>query len=371
VIATIIIAAAIAVIALIVNLREAAAAFLVAYVSVVSVVLGTLALTLIAHLTTATWFRPFRARAERVIDTLPALAAVGVLLPIAAPTLYPWSGAPSPARAYLNTPFFIARWITYWAAWIGIGAALRRARRLYAVDVDRANARFRRVACVGLIVLAVTMTFASFDWMMSLSTGWQSTIYGLYWFAGGLLSGLALLAILAATAGESSEWITPSDDDVHAVGKLLTTFVLFWLYTGFSQYIVIWSGDLPNEVTWYVPRTHGGWGYVAAVLVLGNFALPFLLLLFRPIKRSRAALAAIGALLLALHYVDMFWVVMPGLVAVRWWTVLVGIALLTLVSVATWGLVVSRRRRPRAQTLQTHGSEPAAGLIGGADRLGA
>src|SRR5581483_5465432 len=145
---------------------------------------------------------------------------------------------------------------------------------------------------------AITMTFAAFDWMMSLTPDWLSTIYGVYWFAGGLVGALALLALMVGYAPAGVEWPAVSDDELHSLGKLLLTFVLFWLYCGFSQYIVIWSGDLPNEVTWYIPRTHGGWGAIAALLVLGGFAIPFLLLLFVSVKRSRRALGMVAGLLL-------------------------------------------------------------------------
>jgi hypothetical protein len=221
------------------------------------------------------------------------------------------SAAPtSGVGRYLNVPFFVARFIIYWIAWIFIARALR------------STSHVRRVSSIGLIVLGLTMTFAAFDWMMSLTPDWYSTIYGVYWFAGGMVGALALLGLLA-----------PHDpDEVHSLAKLLLTFILFWLYIGFSQYIVIWSGGIPREVTWYVPRTRGGWGGVAVILIFGNFAFPFLALLFRAVKRSRALVAALGVLLLALHYLDTFWVVMPGLAPVNWWTIVLAIAMAVIVS---------------------------------------
>jgi hypothetical protein len=337
-------ALAIVIAAAIVDVHELATAVLVAYAAAVSVVLGTLIVTLIAHLTTATWFRPFRARAELVVGSLPALAAIGAVLLLALPTLYPWFSAESPAHAYLNTPFFLVRWAVYWAAWIGIGELLRATQRMHERgETERAARRFRRVASAGLVVLGVTMTFAAFDWLMSLAPDWQSTIYGLYWFAGGMVGALALLAVLAAADASAPRAPRVSSDEAHALAKLLLTFVLFWLYIGFSQYIVIWSGDLPREVTWYVTRTKGGWGALAGVLVFGNFVLPFLLLLLRPVKRSRRLLGAIGILLLVLHFLDTMWMVMPGVQAMRWWTVLVSAAAAVLVCAALLGAIALRR----------------------------
>jgi hypothetical protein len=339
-----IVSAAIVIIGAIVDVHELALAFLVAYAAVVSTVLGTLTLTLIAHLTTATWFRPFRPHAELVIASLPALSAIGLLLLLAVPTLYPWFGSASPLHTYLNVPFFVARWVLYWVVWIGTAELLRATRRMHERgDVSGANRRFRRIASGGLIAVAVTMTFAAFDWMMSLTPEWQSSIYGVYWFAGGILSAVALLAVMAHVAGRADPRAQPAVRDVHALGKLMTTFVLFWLYIGFSQYIVIWSADVPREVTWYVARSNVGWGAVALVLVAGNFVAPFLLLLFRSVKRRSAILAAIGGALLALHYLDTLWIVMPGVGPMRWWTVLVNGAAVVLVCAAA--VFATRMRR--------------------------
>ena len=340
--------AIVVVLAFVVNLRELAATFVVAYAALVSVALGTLAMSLIAHLTTATWYGPFRARAHLVIATLPALATMGIVLLLSLPAVYPWMAGGAAAHVYLNAPFFIGRTLVYWAVWIGIGEALLRASR------RGSPASLRRIASGGLVALGITMTFASFDWLMSLTPDWHSTIFGVYWFAGGILAALALLAMLARFGGGVFGWPAPSSDDVHSLGKLLTTFLLFWLYIGFSQYIVIWSGNLPREVTWYVPRTHGGWGYVAGVLVLGGFVFPFLALLFVPVRRSTSALGIIGAVLLGMHYLDTFWIVMPAVVAVRLWTVVVAIAVLALLVVGAWLYMTSSRLTARAQTLRPH-----------------
>jgi hypothetical protein len=131
---------------------------------------------------------------------------------------------------------------------------------------------------------------------------------------------------------------------LQSLGKLLLTFVLFWLYIAFAQYIVIWSGDLPREVTWYVPRTRGAWAGLALVLLLGMFVLPFLALIVRAVKRSGAALAALGALLLVLHWADTYWMVMPDLVGVSWWTVIVAVAMAVIVVEATVVFAAFRTR---------------------------
>jgi hypothetical protein len=337
------VAAAIAIIGVIVSVRQAAAAFLVAYVAAVSAVLGVLAMTMIAHLTTATWFGVMRRRALRMLDALPALAALGILVLLALPVLYRWVGVPQPAGlgVYLNVPFFVVRFLIYWGAWIAIARALQATARIEASgDIARATRRYRRISAAGLVILGFTMTFAAFDWMMSLTPEWFSTIYGVYWFAGAMIGGLSLLAWMAASLGDDGLDVV-GPDHIHAIAKLLLTFILFWLYIGFSQYIVIWSGDIPREVTWYVARVRGGWAGVAIVLLFGTFVFPFLLLLVRAAKRNQRVVAAIGVVLLALHYLDAFWVVMPGLVPVTWWTLVLAAAMLVVV-VAPSAVLASR-----------------------------
>ena len=323
--------------------REASVAFLVSYAAVLSVVLGVLAMTMIAHLTTATWFRPFRPHAMRVIRVLPVLAGFGLVLLFALPVLFSWVYGSEPTSdigRYLNAPFFIVRFVIYWTAWLSIAGALRTTEGVAASgDVAHATERYRRISVVGLMVLGLTMTFASFDWMMSLTPDWSSTIYGVVWFAGGVVGALALLAILARRAATSRA----SADDLDSLGKLLLTFILFWLYTGFAQYIVIWSGGLPREVTWYVARTRGNWGAVAVALLFAGFAFPFLLLLVREARRSFAVVAALGIVLLAVHYLDTLWIVMPGVISPSWWTLVLAIATLVIVLSAVAGPPHHRR----------------------------
>ena len=324
--------------------REASVAFLVAYAAALSVVLGVLAMTMIAHLTAATWFRPFRPIAMRVLRALPALACLGFLLLLALPT-FPWAFEESQISTtdvarYLNPPFFVVRFVIYWAAWLLIARALHRADQLAtSVDVERVAARHRRVSVIGLLTLGLTMTFAAFDWMMSLTPDWSSTIYGVIWFAGGMIGALALLAVLASRSVDQVTY------DFDALGKLLLTFILFWLYTGFAQYIVIWSGGLPREVTWYVARTRGGWGALASVLLFAGFAFPFLLLIVRVIRQSTAFAVAIGVALLVVHYLDTLWIVAPGLISATWWSLVLAIAALAVVLSIVIGTASMHGRR--------------------------
>ena len=349
--------------------RRAAVALLAAHTAAVGVVLGALAMVMIGHLTGATWFVLLRRRAEDVTATLPALAVLFVPLLLAVRVLYPWAGpagalAPSvraavgAKRAYLDVPFFVVRAVAYWVTWVALAELLRRASLRQDAAPDDASARalarrMRVVSAAGLPALALTLTFAAFDWMMSLSPTWSSTLYGVYAFAGDGVGALALLALAARTS--------LGVEQRHALAKLLFTFVLFWAYVAYSQYVVVWSGDLPHEVLWYVARLRGGWRALAALLVAGHFVLPALLLLLRAVKRSAFALAAVGAWLLAMHYVDVYWLLLPelspGRLAVHW---LDAAALALVVGVTTTAAAWRRADTPAVPARDPRLAEAAA-----------
>jgi hypothetical protein len=287
-----------------------------------------MAMMMIAQLTTATWFGAFRNLARRVLSSLPVLAVFGVVPVAVSISREASSPVPGSAHALYMAPWFVVlRAVVYWGSWLAIGHGLR------------SSSHSPRLAAGGLVALAITLTWASFDWMMSLSDGWYSTVYGVYWFAGGVIGALALLALLARSAGG----VAVSRERWLALGSLLLTFVLFWAYIGFAQYIVIWSGDIPREVIWYVVRARGAWGGVALLLLLGAGAIPFLILLFGRTRRNGGALTALGVPLLAFHYVDTYWLVMPNLVPIDWRTIFFSVfALGAVVLSAT--LVASARR---------------------------
>jgi hypothetical protein len=310
---------------LLLNPRQAYLSYLTAYATGLSLVLGVLILVMIAHLTGAAWFGPLREAANAVIATLPIFAVLFVPVVLGMHLLYPWV-PPHPALSaatresiaakqhWLNVPFFLFRAALYFSVWIGVALMLRH------FEEDR---RRRALSAAALPAVGLSFTFAAFDWMMSLSPDWSSTIYGVYVFAGGFLAALALLAAAAPSAARGGLLVNaPPTESYHALGKLLLTFVIFWLYIGFSQLLIIWIADVPSEVTWYLSRLHGSWAGVAALLLAGNFLAPFLLLLFRRIKRAPAVLATIGAWLLGMHYLDVYWLVMPELhsvsVQVHW-----------------------------------------------------
>ena len=274
--------------------RQAWLSYLAAFAAGLSLALGALILVMICDLTGARWVVPFRPTALAVLGSLPVFGLLFLPLLAARGELYPMpTGAADPRRVWLEPAFFLLRAVLYFAVWIAVATLLRR------WDSDR---RGRVLSAVALPAVGITLTFAAFDWLMSLSPGWVSTIYGVYWFAGGFLAALALLAITADNAAPSA---------VHALGNLLLTFVVFWAYVGFCQYLIIWIGDIPAEVTWYLVRARGSWGDLAVVLLLGQFLVPFLLLLFRSFKLEPRAVAVLGYWLLLIHYLDNYWLILP------------------------------------------------------------
>jgi hypothetical protein len=174
------------------------------------------------------------------------------------------------------------------------------------------------VSIVGIPILALTMTFAAFDWLMARSAEMSSSIYGFYFFAAGMVAALALLAVVGGSAVQNDErgGITP--ENLHAVGKLLVAMLLVWIYIAYAQYLIIWIADLPREIPFYVIRTAGGWRTLGGILLFGHFALPFLLLLPRAGKRSGFFMSVLGSWLLLMHYLNLYWLLMPAGAHTSW-----------------------------------------------------
>jgi hypothetical protein len=303
--------------------------YLAAYAYVASLVLGVLAFSMIGRAMGATWVLAVRRLEEAVIAALPALAVLLVPVLAGMTELYPWT-SPHAAesehlrhllehkRPYLDEPFFIGRSVFYFAAWIAIAELLRRwslaMQGAAPAAAERLEARGRALAAAMLPLLGLTVTFAAFDWLMSLEPEWFSSAYGVYYAAGSFLGGMALLTLLAHAAGQRpllGEELQRFH--FHALGRLLLTFVVFWAYIAFFQALLIYIVDRPEEVTFYLHRISGSWSAVAIALLLGHFVLPFFLLLPRTIKYRSRVLAGIAIWILAMHYLDVYWLVLPQL----------------------------------------------------------
>jgi hypothetical protein len=240
--------------------------------------------------------------------------------------IFPWvdpSGLPEELRKsiehkapYLNPAAFVVRAAVYFALWIVVSHLLRRWSLRQDQEGGLALSRRQRALGAGsLPFLAFTMTFAAFDWMMSLDPRFYSTIFGVYWFAGSFVCAFAVVIIAATVtrADPTGFGHHMNADHFHALGKFLLAFVAFWGYIAFSQFMLIWIANVPEEVPWYILRINGGWRWVGAFLALGHFLVPFFLLLNRAITRDPRRLSWVAAWILFVHWIDLYWLVMPHL----------------------------------------------------------
>jgi hypothetical protein len=303
--------------------ERVAASWLVAFVFFLSIALGCLYFALIHTAMQGAWGVVVRRTAENAAATLPLFALLFVPVVLGLQQLYPWAHPGAAAadgllrgkRPYLNEAFFLARAVFYFAVWSAIALWFRRLSTRQDTTRDPTiAARLRRWSGPLLIPLGLTQTFAAFDWLMSLDPDWYSTIYGVYFFSGSLLAGLAFLAIL--TVGMRRAGLVAgaiSAEHLHDLGKLLFAFTAFWAYIGFSQYFLIWYGNMPEETIYFKQRLEGAWATASAALALGHFAIPFFFLLPRAVKRRPATLTAAAAWLLLMHLLDVYWMIIPSL----------------------------------------------------------
>jgi hypothetical protein len=297
--------------------------WLVAYLFFLSLALGALFFVLIQYAVQGSWGIVVRRVGETVFATIPLLAVLFLPLLFGLDELYTWAVPGASERdallewksPFLNVPFFLIRALIYFTCWSGIALLYYRLSRGQDATGDPAvSARLRRLAGPSLIVLALTTTFASFDWIMSLTPHWFSTMFGVYFFAGAFVGFIALLSVAAAAMRQPGLLDTAiSAEHLHDIGKFLFAFTAFWAYIAFSQFFLIWYANIPEETIWYKARLEGSWQAVSILLLVGHFVAPFFYLMGRAVKRRGATLAAGGAWLLAMHFVDLYWLVMPTL----------------------------------------------------------
>jgi hypothetical protein len=251
---------------------------------------------------------------------------------------------------YLNVPFFIGRTILYFAVWIVVAGLLDKWSRQQDQRAEpSADWRFRLLSAPGLVLYGLTITFASIDWVMSLEPFWYSTMYPVLFAAGQLLAGIAfaiVVVVLLASEPPLSGVIKPAH--LNDLGNLLLAFVMFWAYMSISQFLLIWTGNLQEEIPWYLHRSREGWGWLAGALALLHFAVPFLLLLSRDIKRNRRALAAVALGLLVMRFLDLFWWIEPAYPhdhQYAWWLLDLA-AMIGLGGLWTWWFIRQLKSRP-------------------------
>ncbi|MBL9079299.1 MAG: hypothetical protein JNL08_17490 [Planctomycetes bacterium] len=309
--------------------------YLVGYMGVLGICLGALFFTMLQHITRAGWSTSVRRLAENTSAALPLMALLFVPVIVGWKDLYHhWAHANHAAdgtplqpgdagydavlagkEGWLNPTFFFVRVGIYFLIWVGLATYFRRASLKQDETGDPAiSLRLSRVAAPGLLLFALSTTFAAFDWIMSIDPHWFSTIFGLTYFAGAFMAFLAFTILIAKWLGKKGylrEAITV--EHYHDLGKLLFTFMVFWTYTNFSQYMLIWYANLPEETRWFADRAEGGWGAVGTILVFGHFFVPFAFLLSRHVKRNSVALSIGAIFLLVIHCFDMQFLILPAL----------------------------------------------------------
>lgn len=347
--------------------RHALFSYLTAYTYVLSVALGSLVLLFIGHVTGARWFVVMRRVPELLVGSFPLLAVLAVPLLLSLDQLYPWAGpldalpahvahAVHEKRSYLNVPFFWLRALACFGVWIVSGELLRRWSRAQDERDDPVLRTRQRLLAAGMLPpFAFALTFWSFDWIMSLTPAWYSNALGFYFFTGCFVAGIALVVVVGERARFALRLAREVEASLfHVAGKLLLVAVVLWAYLAFAQFFLIWIADLPEEVTWYLPRMRGEWGAVSVILVVAHFALPFLLLLSKPLKRRPRPLAFVAAWLLVAHFIDVYWLLFPTLhpdgVFIDWTTPVALLAIggftAAFVGVRARGLALVPRRDP-------------------------
>jgi len=296
--------------------------YLFGYLFWVGMALGCLALLMIHHLSGGVWGLGIRRMLEAGARTLYVGLIFFVPVAIGLKSLFVWARPDAVAAdpilqqkaLYLNVPFFLGRTVFYFACWGAIAYFLSKWSLQRDRGVTTLAGKLQGLSGGGLVALALTITFASVDWAMSLNAHWYSTIYGVLFMVGELLSALAFIILMVALLGQHEPLSAViSRESIHDLGKLLLAFVMLWAYMSVSQLIIVWSANLPEEIPWYVQRFQGAWGIVALVLVLFHFALPFFLLLSRELKRNARALAIVATGLFVVRFLELYWLIAPDL----------------------------------------------------------
>lgn len=297
--------------------------YLTAYLFFVGLAVGCLGVLMMQFVTGGRWGLILRRPLFAASLTFPLLAVLFVPILFGLPNLYVWTNQAVVAadevlrkkQGYLNQPFFIARAIVYFVVWISIAYFLNAWARRRQISDDKAAYQWRleHLSGWGMFLTAIIVSLAVVDWAMSLEPHWYSTIYAVGYVAGEMLAAFALtIAVTLIFPIPAPLAQIVGTERLRALGNLLLAFVMLWAYCAYSQYLLIWSGNLREEITWYLPRTAGIWGWMAISLIVFHFFLPFLLLLSRGLKDNGKTLLAIALLIFALRYVDVFWLVKPA-----------------------------------------------------------
>ena len=301
-------------------------AYLSGYMFWLGLSLGCMAILMLHHLVGGAWSIVIRRILESGMMTLPMMFFLFIPILLHLPQLYFWArpevlADPKTdpkiieiAHSYLNFHGILERYILYFVIWIGMAYFLNRWSTEQDSIAGQSTLRFRALSGLGLVIYSLSISFAVIDWVMSLQARWISTIYGLIFIAGEALSALCFCVVIETILSKRkpmSDYLT--DTEVHDHGKLILAFVMVWTYFNFSQWLIIWAGNLPDEIPWFVRRMNGGWGEVGRFLAVFQFAVPFALLLSRQLKRKARTLVRLASWIFLMRMIDIYWHVEPAL----------------------------------------------------------
>jgi hypothetical protein len=308
-----------------INPNEFFQAYIFGFTFWIGLSIGSLALLMLQHLTGGGWGFVIRRVLEAATRVLPVMAILFIPIILGAHRLYPWTDVEKIAdplirelvhakAAYLNLPFFVVRAVIYFGVWLGLVFLLNKWSLLQDRTADRRHVKNLRVLSgPGMVLLIFTVTFAAIDWYMSLEPEWSSTIYGFIYVAAWSLSALAfVVAVMALLSKREPMKHIVAPLHFHDLGKLLLALVMLWAYFAFSQYLIIWSGNLPEEIRWYLVRTHGAWGALILAVAILHFGAPFLFLLSRSLKRDPNKLVIVAGMVLVMRLFDLLWMLEPA-----------------------------------------------------------
>jgi hypothetical protein len=300
--------------------------YLFAYLFWTGMGIGCLGILLLHHTVGGKWGMLIRRMCEAGGRTLPFMIVLVIPILVSIPTLYEWARPEAmndpniqSKAAYLNIPGFVGRAIFYFLVWTFYAYKLSSLsiKQDSTTDdrlIDRLIGRMRAISAPGLVVFTFVTTFAFIDWIMSLEPHWFSTIYGVMFLIGQVLEAfaftIALVIVLSRPGGPLQEFVTKQH--LHDLGNMMFAFMVLWAYLSFSQFLIMWAGNLPEEIPWYLRRLHNGWGWVALTLVVFHFAAPFVLLLMRGVKRNAERLLKVCVMMLVIRVVDVDWIVAPA-----------------------------------------------------------
>jgi hypothetical protein len=316
---------ALLVVGLFTDARQAFFSYLIAYAYLFALTVGAVAFVTAMHAAGAVWPTAVRRFAEAVMALLPLVMLLVVPVFLGAGLLYPWMHPEAFARdevrevllhrrSYMNLPFVFVRAIAYFVFFMGISVPLRRwSLRMDhpapAAELAALKRRLRVLGSVALPGLGVFGTMASWDWLMSLSPGWYSTMFGLNYLSGGFVMALAIISLLTVLARRAGYLPEIREAHFYALGRMMLAFLVFWAYTAYFQYMLSWEANRPMEAQWFAPRTQGAYGKLGLFLAFGAFGFPFLLLLSYRLKRRAWGITITAVWIAASQYFDVHWLI--------------------------------------------------------------